>query len=91
MYPYSTHCNFILGAASETYLKKVLILQKRAVSVIDNAAFHDHSSLLFKHAKIINIEEIYRMNCCIIALLHSKTKSKYLRANITHDTRNNSD
>ena len=88
VYPYLTYCNAIWGAASENNLKKILLLQKRAVRVINNADFLDHSSPLFKQSNILKIDDIYKMTCCIIAF---KNKCNYLKTNITHNTRNSND
>ena len=77
-----------MGAASETNLEKIVILQEWALEVINNVGLQDHSTLLFKQTNILKIEVIYKMNFCIISFIN---KGHYLRTNITHNTRRCSD
>ena len=48
------------------------LLEKRAVRVINNTDFLDHSSPSFKQSNILKIEYIYKMTCW---LLISKTNA----------------
>ena len=68
-----TYCNGIWGAASINNLKKIFLLQNRAVRVFNNADFLDHSSPLFKQSNILRIDDIYKMTCCLIAFAHTQT------------------
>ena len=45
-----------------TNLKRVKILQKRAVKVIVKK-YHSHSSPLLKKLKLLNVEDIYKLHC----------------------------
>ena len=77
-----------MGAARGNNLKKNLRLKKRAVRVINNADFLDHSSSLFKQSDMLKFKDNHKMTSCIIAF---KNKCHCLRTNIPHNTKNSND
>ena len=59
IYPYLTYCQLIWGKASCTHLKRITVLQKRAIRVICGVNFLAHTEPLFNKTKIIRFQELY--------------------------------
>ena len=48
-----------MGKAASTHLKRILILQKKAVRIICDEGSLAHTDLLFRRTRIIRFEELY--------------------------------
>ena len=59
LYPYLTYCHLIWGKASQSNLKRITILQKKALRIICGEGFLAHTQPLFQRTKIIKFEELY--------------------------------
>ena len=59
--PYLNYCILIWGCSS-TQCKKLFTLQKRAVRIISNAGYQDHSAPLFEQFKLLKLNDLYRLN-----------------------------
>ena len=64
------------------------MLQKRAVRIIHEANFFDHSHQLFIESNILKINEIHRYFCCLLAF---KIKDRFPRLSNIVSTRNSND
>lgn len=92
------YCNLIWGAAENTNLDPLFKLQKRAVRIISNSHFLDHTPPIFKSLKVLNIYKIYIFNCSLFIFKCLKSNMFPLfRNKITqnlnihnHNTRNRS-
>ena len=60
IHPYLTYGNLLWGSAYQTHLKKLTVLQKRAIRAITRSKYNDHSSPLFKQLQILKCEDIHR-------------------------------
>ena len=58
VYPYYVYCNHIWGTSSTKNMKRLFILQKKAVRIICHANPRSHSDPLFKELKFLNIWQI---------------------------------
>lgn len=65
LYPYLSYCNIIWGRAAKIYINQLLLLQKRAVRIICNAAYLAHTDQLFAECKILTIVDINVYLVCI--------------------------
>ena len=85
--PYLNYCNLIWGGAASIHIDKLFKLQKRAIRVISNAGFLDHTQPLFIKENITNIYKLYEYMCCIHV---SKNRDRYEIVNNIYNTRNTS-
>ena len=58
IYPYLSYCNHVWGNTYSTYLKRLTLLQKRALRIITFSGFREHTDVLFQNLKILKIREI---------------------------------
>ena len=63
--PYLNYCNIIWGNAAEIHLKRILILQKRAVRIICKLAFLDHCDPAFSTCQILKIKDLFTFSTAI--------------------------
>ena len=68
--PHLNYCLIIWGINYETVLNKILVLQKRAVRMIDKKPFFHHSKPLFIKHKILRFPEMVKVQCIMILLAH---------------------
>jgi hypothetical protein len=50
------------GATHETYLNKLNIMQKKAIRVISNAKYNEHTLPLFKQLKLLKLQDIHKLH-----------------------------
>ena len=53
------------GSAANSVLLKLILLQKRAVRIIDNSPYLAHSDPLFKKLSILKLNSIYKLSCLV--------------------------
>ena len=95
IYSYLNYCNIIWGGAYDIVLKPLFILQKKAIRLISNSHYLEHTAPLFKTLKLLNIYQIFKYNCLL--LVHKCTKDNYFpefkkklqRSSHSYETRNN--
>ena len=61
IYSHLCFCVTIWGSASKTRLMALIKLQKRAVRIITNIRYRDHTNPLFLNCKLLKIAEIYKL------------------------------
>ena len=59
IYPYFNYCISVWGNTFESYLRPLIILQKRAVRLINGAKKFSNTDPLFKKCKILKLHQIY--------------------------------
>ncbi len=59
--PYLNYCILVWGGSS-TQCKRLFTLQKRAVRIISNAGYRDHSTPLFEQFKLLKFNDLYYLN-----------------------------
>ena len=47
MMPYFSHCSGILGGTNDSYIKALILPQKRAIRAVCKCSKYDHSNILF--------------------------------------------
>ena len=60
VHPYFLYCLPVFGATYDTHLQPLILLQKRAIRLISNAAFLANTEPLFKMQKILKFNDIYK-------------------------------
>ena len=53
------------GSASYTDIAKLLVLQKKAVRIINNTPYNEHSDPLFKKCNILKVTDLYKYQACL--------------------------
>ena len=61
IYSHLCYCITSWGCASQTRLMPLIKLQKRAVRIITNKKYRDHTNPLFLDCKLLKIAEIYKL------------------------------
>ena len=65
IYPHLNYCIIMWGSAAKTVLLKLVLLQKRAVRLIDNASYLSHSDPIFSKLLILKLNSLYKLSCII--------------------------
>ena len=65
IYPYLLYGVIAWGSASQTVLKPLITLQKKAIRVMTFSKYNDHSSSLFKTMNIIKFIDLIHYQVCI--------------------------
>ena len=64
--PYLNYCCLIWGLSSDTLLKPLEILQKKAVRIIDNQQPRSHSLPIFRRLNILKVQDIARQQIIVV-------------------------
>ena len=75
IYPYLSYCNIIWGCASATLLRKLSVLQERAVRIITSSPYLSESSPLFRRLHLLKLTDICKLQT---ALFMYKVKCELL-------------
>jgi len=59
IYPYLSYCNLVWGNCATTYIKRLHMLQKRAIRIIHNASFLAHTDELFSESGILKLPNMF--------------------------------
>ena len=64
--PHMLYCCQIWGGTYQSRLKKLFLLQKKAVRIIYNLNYHDHTSVFFHSSKILKLHDLVTYKTMII-------------------------
>jgi len=59
VHPHLLYCNMLWGSAAKTQVKCIEILQKRAVRIICNVKYNEHTEPLFKRLGILRFNDLH--------------------------------
>ncbi len=59
IYPYLHYCILVWGSTYQSYLERVVLLQKRVIRIINKKEYDAHTSPLFKESMILKLNDIY--------------------------------
>ena len=65
VYSYLNYCNLIWGAAERTNIEPLFKLQKKAIRIITNSYYLEHTLPLFKNYKLLTVYQVYVLNCIL--------------------------
>ena len=73
MLPYISYCCAIWGNTHQSKLRKLFLLQKRALRLIANVSYTYHTDSLFKNYKCLKLEDLVKLhiNCIMHKAFHS--------------------
>ena len=89
--PYLSYCCEIWGNTYASRLYDLKMLQKRAIRVIDKAGYLDHTSVIFKKYRMLKLEDIIRLNTCVLmykankGLLPKHIQSSFVKNKEVHE------
>jgi hypothetical protein len=63
--PYISYGLLIWGNANSSILQKTVSLQKRAIRIINNAGYNNHTDPLFKNCEILKLSDMYQYHVCL--------------------------
>ena len=86
--PYLTYCIDIWGNTYKSRIRDLILLQKRAVRIIDNAGYRDHTTSIFRKYKLLKLEDIIHLQTCILMY---KADKGTLPGNIQQNFQKNKD
>ena len=87
IYPYLLYCLPIWGGTYHTHLNSLITLQNRAVRIISNASYLDHTDPFFKSNQILKLGDIYIFTLATYMFRNSDNFSNFNRSH-SHDTKN---
>ena len=65
IFSHINYCNLIWGSAKKTILEPLFKLQKKAVRLVNNSQYLDHSDPIFNSLKILTVHKVFKLNCLI--------------------------
>ena len=69
IYPHLSYAISVWGNNRSQQLKRLLLLQKRAIRIMTNSSYNSHTGNLFKSLKILKLVDIYNSACLNICYL----------------------
>ena len=90
IYPYLTYCNHIWGATYKTRLKRLVMLQNKAIRILSHAGNRRSSDPLYKKLNIMKLENIHNyligryMFCLSIDKVPQSFRILFRRSNEYH-------
>ena len=64
IHPYLIYGNLVWGNTYQKYLHRLEILQKKAIRIMTKSAYNEHTSPLFKEAKILKLKDLHDVHVC---------------------------
>ena len=65
VYSHINYCILVWGSADNIHLEQLFKLQKKAIRLITNSHYLEHTAPLFKSLKLLNIYKVYELNCIL--------------------------
>ena len=90
VYSYINYCNLIWGSAYKSVLEPLHILQKKAIRIVNNSNYLDHTESIFKSLELLNIYKVFKLNCvlfaykCLKAELYPDFKRRIMKNSSVH-------
>ena len=96
IYPYFCYCNIVWASTYKTNLRRLVILQKRIIRIINKSHFNAHTDPIFKDLGILKFNDIHLlqlgqfMYSCKNSFLPPKFNNNFSQSNQFHsyNTRN---
>ena len=97
IFSYLNYCNLIWGSACNSTLEPLFRLQKKAISLVNNTHYLDHTAPIFKSLEILTLHDVFKLNClifiykCVKKNKFPNFSNRFLRNSDVHhhNTRNN--
>ena len=90
IYSYLNYCNIVWGSAYQNTLEPLHKLQKKAIRIVNNSHYLDASAPIFKSLHLLNIYQVFKLNCllfaykCMKSNLYPNFKEKIIQVSSVH-------
>ena len=74
IHPHLSYACVLWGNTFQEYIKKIGILQKKAIHIICSAKYNASTTTLFKEKGILKVDDLYKLNIC--QLMHKQYMQK---------------
>ncbi len=74
IHPYISYGILAWGNASQSIMKQTIILQKRAIRVINGAGYNSHTEPLFKKSQILKLNDLYEQEVVLFMFKYMNKK-----------------
>ena len=80
IYPYLEYGIILWGSTFDSYLNKLSIMQKKAICIVCNAKYNDHTGPLFARKKVLKLSDIYHLQLgkCMYSFTSNKLPNPLL-------------
>ena len=77
--PYLYYCNLAWGGTYKVNLQRIVILQKRALRIVNNSTYDANTSPIFKELKLLKFHDIhsFQLGFFMFSLKNSTLPSKF--------------
>ena len=77
--PYLYYCNLAWGGTYKANLQRIVILQKRALRIVNNSTYDANTSPIFKELKLLKFDDIhsFQLGFFMFSLKNSTLPSKF--------------
>ena len=97
IFSHINYCNLIWGSAYDITLDPLIKMQKKAIRLVNNSHYLEHTAPIFSSLKIIKVQQVFKLNCLIFMYKCAKNdkfpnfKQRLIRNSDvhTHNTRIN--
>ena len=77
--PYITYGDVVWGNTDNNQIKRMSILQKRSVRLINGSKYNSHTGPIFRSLRLLSLQDIFQLECCkIFAKFCQGQLSQYL-------------
>ena len=73
IYPYLQYCVIVWGLTYPTSIRRIEILQKRAIRILDNSAFDAHTGPIFKKLGLLKLNDICMLQLGELMFYHKSS------------------
>ena len=65
IFSHINYCNLIWGSAYDITLDPLIKMQKKAIRLVNNSHYLEHTAPIFSSLKIIKVQQVFKLNCLI--------------------------
>ena len=65
IFSHINYCNIIWGSACNSTLEPLFRLQKKAIRLISNSHYLEHTAPIFNSLKILTLHQVFKLNCLL--------------------------
>ena len=79
IFPYLYYCNLAWGGTYKSNLKRIVILQKRAVRIVNNSTYDANTGPIFKKLKLLKFHNVhlFQLGLFMFSFKNSTLPSKF--------------
>ena len=63
VFSHINYCILVWGCAEQVHIERLFKLQKKAIRIITNSYYLEHTAPIFKSLRLLNVYKVYELNC----------------------------